>query len=314
MVNINDTEYMKSLCGFYEKDKEKNKANDKKFLKSMMTRMLWNDTHLEKLIKNGIENAIRERDYVSIKNIFYHAAKIKLLPNLSAGYDHCDRIWPMLDFLACAEFDNIYRILPSGLPLSDNGYPMYINATNLVLCLLYNTDGREIYQQDKVSKKAIKFAASKKPLWERSVINCLLQILNRNPAGISEALQNVCVGYSKMTVAGYMKLQCFNAYGLIVLAKHFLTEQEFSMIKFPVYNNFSEEYINWFLNNHNLQNELYFGYPEPLDMVEAVLTKPVAVTQILQPYINSDNTYMSAGDKKKWYMDYERMLDEFAEY
>lgn len=311
MVNINDTEYIKSLCKFYESDKDKADVKDKKLYKSIMTQMLWNDPDLENTIEEGILKALKEKDYAAIKSIFYHAAKIKLLPNLSGGYDHCERLWPMLDLLACAEFDNIYRILPEGLPLSDNGYPMYINATNLILCLLYNTDEKEVYQQDRVREKAIKFVASKKPLWERSVVNCLLQIMDKNPVGISEELQYVCAGYSKITVADYMKLQCFNAYGLIVLAKRFLTEQKFAMIELPVYKNFSGEYINWFLNNEELQNELYFEYP--LDIAGALLRKPVSVTRIHQPYLNSDNTYMSARDKKKWYMDYESMLDEFLD-
>lgn len=269
------------------------------------------DFEVPEIFEKEIGTAVNNTDYVKLKSVFYHATRIKLLPLSSSGYDHCSVIWPLLDLLACDDFDHIYRVLPEGLPISANGFPMYINATNLLLCLLYNTVENEIYEQDKVVEKAEKFIATKKPLWERSVVACILALLKHDTTSFSVNLQKVCESYSKVSCAKYMKLQCQNAYGLIVLAKHFLTEEEFPKVEYPEYKNFAKGYIDWFLNQKELPNDLCFAYENSLEELNSILKKPVAVTRIHQPYLDSDNPYISSREKKAWYMDLKKMQNEF---
>ncbi len=270
------------------------------------------DFDAQKIFEQEIEAAVKNNNFANLKSVFYHATKIKLLPLSSSGYDHCFVAWPLLDLLACDDFDNIYRILPKGLPISTNGFPMYIHAVNLLLCLLYNTEGNTIYEQEKIIEKAEKFLTTKKPLWERSVVACILAILQHDVTSLSENLQKLCEGYSKQNYAKYMKLQCQNAYGLLVLAKHFWTEEEFQKVEYPEYKNFSKGYIDWFLIQDELSDDLCFVYEDSWEELNSILKMPVAITRIHQPYLNSDSPYISSREKKEWHMDSEKMLEELC--
>lgn len=264
------------------------------------------------LYEKLLTQAVGEKDFAGLQRVFYHQAKVGLLPS-SGSYDHCDRFWPLLDLLACADTGNLYRILPEGLPLSSNGYPMYINGTNLLLCLLYNTEEKTVYAQDPVRTKAEKFASSKKPIWERAVISCLLAVMDHDVSRFSESLQNVCAGYNRADIAPYKKLQCQNAYGLLALAKRFLTAQEFAAVTLPEYKNFSKDYAKWLVAQENLAPELCVAYEAPLTGIAAILQKPAAVTRIYQKYLGSDNPHLSSVEKKAWYLDYNRMMEELLD-
>ena len=313
MLNSEIDKYMNKLLERSENTKEKYGENNPIYIKKILDVIYVNHTFLQAVYEKQIEDAVKRNDFATLKSVFYHAAKVKLLPCGSSGYDHCDRFWPLLDLLACAEMDNIYRILPKELPLSTNGYAMYVNGINILLCLLYNDEHNAAYAKDKVTAKAEKYAKSKQPMWERSVISCLLAIMNHDVSRLSENLQNVCESYNKMNIAAYMKIQCQNAYGLLVLAKHILSEEEFNSVTLPEYKNFSKDYIEWFFHQNKISDELCIKYEAPLEKINDILKKPVAITRIYQPYINSDNAYLTSSEKKAWYMDIDTMMDEFLE-
>lgn len=311
MSNTEIDKYMESILQFSKDAKEKYGDNSPEYIRSILCAVYTNHYNIQGVYEKQIAEAVKENNFSKLKSVFYHAAKVKLLPCASSGYDHCDRLWHLLDLLACAGVDNIYRILPEGLPLSQNGYAMYVNGINILLCLLYNTDENAVYVQDKVVAKAEKFAASKKPMWECSVISCLLAIMNHDVSGFSENLQRVCDSYNKMSIAAYMKMQCQNAYGLLILAKHFWSEEEFVAVTLPKYKNFSKGYIEWLFAQEKLSDELCVTYEAPLEIMNDILKKPVAVTRIYQPYLHSDNACLSNFEKKAWYMDHDKMMEEF---
>lgn len=308
MENTELDQYMKSLMKSAASAKETYTEGSPAYFRSILN-TLSGSPYRHALYDKILAQTIKEDDPAGLQRIFYQIAKIGLLPS-SGGYDHCDRLWPLLDLLACADVDNIYRILPEGLPLSSNGYPMYIHGTNVLLCLLYNTGDKAVYAQDAVTAKAEKFALSKKPLWERSVISCLLAVLYHDSTRLSENLQNLCTGYSKADVAPYRKMQCQNAYGLLMLARHFWTAEEFAAVSLPEYKNFSKNYAEWLLAQTHLPDELCVTYEAPLTEINAILKKPAAVTRIYQRYLDSDSPYLSAAEKKAWYLDSDRMLEE----
>lgn len=310
MLSIEIEEYMKTLLEYSEKLKVKYGHNSSEYIKKLLFFISANHSRVQSVYEKQIAAAVKENDFVALKSVFYHVAKVKLLP-CASGYDHCDRLWPLLDLLACAGIENIYRILPEGLPLSTNGYAMYVNGINVLLCLLYNREENVVYAQDKVAAKAEKFVTSKKTMWERAVVSCLLAILNHDVSRLSENLQGVCDSYRKINIAAYMKMQCQNVYGLIVLAKHVFSEEEFAAIRLPEHEDFSKGYIEWLLNQKELSDELCMTYEAPLEKINECLKKPVAVTRIHQPYINSDNTYLSSSEKKAWYIDIDTMMEEF---
>lgn len=265
-----------------------------------------------RIFEKELASAVKNSDFARIKSIFYHETKLRMLPLWEGGTDHGRQMWNLLNLLACDEFNNIYRVYPEGLPLTSNGYSMWINATNLLLCIMYNTEKKEVYNQNKVIEKAEKFIASKKPIWDRAVVACMLAIMNHDVADFSENLQRVCESYNKNDISDYEKIQCQNAYGLIVLAKHFWTGEEFDKVEYPRYKNFNKGYIDWFLSQKELSNDLCFTYKDSFEEFNNILKKPVAVTRINQPYLGSDNPYISSKAKKNWYMDMKKMLDEFC--
>ena len=312
MLEAKINEYKERVQKFAEDVKEKHGDEILEYYKKVFTLVSTNFT-IQEIYEKQIEEAIKENNFAKLKSVFYHIAKAKLLPCLSSGYDHCFQLWPLLDLLACAQFDQIYRILPDDLPLSTNGYGMYVNGINVLLCLLYNQDGAERYSEDKVKAKAEKFVTSKKPIWERAVVSCLLALLDHDVARFSDSLQTVCESYNKMSIIKYKKMQCQNAYGLLILARNIFSEEEFAKVTLPEYKNFSKGYIKWLFSQEELSDELCVTYDGTLEEIGAFLKKPTAITRIHQPYLDADDSYLSAAEKKAWHMDIDGMLKEFIE-
>lgn len=308
-------DYMERLTSFSQKAKEEYEDDKFVYYKKLFSFLKAANSDLQAIyeanIAANIAEAQKQDDFVKLQSVFLHSAKTKMLPAGASGYDHCDRLWSLLDLLACDDFENVYRAMPEGLPISNNGYPMYVHGTNILLCLLYNSEKKAVYPVDKIIEKAEKFVASKKPLWERSVISCLLGILQGNVSKISDSLQQLCTGFSKADVAKYMKMQCQCAYGLTILAKHFLSEENFGQLVYPECSNFSKSYMLWFFEQEELSTELCITYSSLVEELNEIFRKKIAITRIHQPYLNSDNTYLSAKEKKAYYMDTDKMLEEF---
>lgn len=271
---------------------------------------LWSD--MRKVVEAGYEQAVKKKDHAMLRAVFYQESKVELLPIRHGGYDHCALLPGVLNLLASDGFDNIYRAFPEGLPLAANGYSMYVKATNLILCMLYNREGKEVYDQTKVIEQAEKYVATKQPVWNRAVTACVLSILKQDVSCFSENLQKVCEGYAKTDIVKYKKLQCKCAYGLLVLAKHFLTEEEFLKVVYPEHKNFDKGYIDWLLKLEGLTDELYAEYEGDLKDINEILKMPIAITRIHQPYLGTDNPYLSAKEKNYWYLDTDKMQEEFC--
>lgn len=305
------TDYLDRFASFSQKAKEEREEDENSYYKKIFSYLKSPNSDVQAVYEEYITAALKSNDYGRLQSVFLHSVRVRLLPEGASGYDHCDRLWLLLDLLACDDFSNIYRVLPRGLPISANGYPMYVNGTNIVLCLLYNTENNVAYPVDKIIDKAEKFAVSKKPLWERSVVSCLLGILQEDVPRISDSLQQVCIGFAKTDVAKYQKMQCQNAYGLLVLARHFLQKETFEQIKYPEHKNFSSNYMKWILEQSALPKELCITYDPLMEEINEILAKPIAVTRIYQPYLNSDSSYLSIREKKAYYMDFDKMMAEF---
>ena len=257
--------------------------------------------------------ATKNKDYPLLRNVFYHEIKLQKMPFWEGGVDHSHGFRTMLNIIACDDFQNVYKIFPEGLPLASNGYSMYVKATNLVLCMLYNKDGKEVYDQDKIIEQAKKYIGSKQPVWDRVVLACVLAIMEHDVDAFSENIQKVCEGHGKQNIIKYRKLQCDPAYGLVVFAKHFWTKDEFEKLRYPEYKNFDKGYIEWLLGLDAFPNDLCFEYEGTYEEMNDILKLPIIQTYIYQPYLGTDNPYISAKSKKDWYVDVKgKMLDEFC--
>lgn len=269
----------------------------------------------QRIFEKKYTQAVKNKDYELLHSIFYHEIKLQMLPLWQGGCDHSYNLIDFFSILACDTFDNVYRVFPEGLPLAANGHTMCLKATNLVLCMLYNKDGKEIYDEKKVIDQASKYINSKQPAWDRAFVACVLAIAQHDMDSFSENLQKLCEGHSRRDIIKYKKIQCDTAYGLIVFAKYFCTKEEFNSIRYPEYKNFDKGYIDWFLSQETLTNNLCFDYEASYEEMNHILKMPIAKTYIHQPHLGSDNPYISAKAKKDWYLDCGRkgrMLDEFC--
>ncbi len=183
----------------------------------------------------------------------------------------CTNFWHLLDAAVTEGTAELRRILPASLGKASNGHPMPVNGVNLLLCLLHGTEVS--FDRETVMNKAEKFTKTKHPLWDRSVIACLLALLRRDPEGFSQSLEDVRRSFGRVDCTKYMRLQCLNGYGLAVLAHDLLPAEDFQRVSLPEGPSFSPARIH-------------------------------------QPYAGSENPHLSAKNRREWHLDGEGMLKE----
>lgn len=263
---------------------------------------------LDKIWEAAIPEALKRGDMEALHAAFFQSVRVLLLPGNASGCDHCSNFWHLLDAAATEGTAELRRILPASLGKASNGHPMLVNGMNLLLCLLH---GAEVsFDKETAINKAEKFTKTKHPLWERSVIACLLALLRRDIEGFSQSLEDVRCSFGRVQCAKYMRLQCLNGYGLAVLAHDLLPEEDFQQIRLPEGPSFSPAYLQWRLARVELPERLYFTYPEDLDLMNRALVHPMMVQRIYQPHAGSENPHLSAKDRLEWYLDGEGMLEE----
>lgn len=124
-------------------------------------------------------------------------------------------------------------------------------------------------------------------------------------------LQMVCDSYAKMGIAPEKKQMCVNAHGLLLLPKFIWPELNLQDFELPVNKNFNRDFALWRIANQTTQLDIYYCYPSNMEAMNEILKSPVATAMIYQPYLNSDNDYISAADKKNWYIDVDKMREQF---
>ncbi len=259
------------------------------------------------LCEQALPNLLKDKAWEDLYRLLVQTAHWNLLP-VSDGYDHSGRFWHLLDLAACEGTEALRRALPPELGLAKNGCPMFLHGTNLLMCLLYNTPEEQRFPETVVLEQAEKYIRTKHSAWERAVVAFLLCLHRRDTAGMTEQLQAVCNTYGKQKISKDQKLLCVNAYGLLMLARSMLPKEAFRQIVLPQSKNFSREYFAWRIAQTALPEGLYFLYPAQVEMMNVILTKPVAVGRIAQPYLDRETA--SARERKTWYADEERMLEE----
>lgn len=303
--------FEKSVQTLYEKYLESGRTED--FRKLLIK---WGLTSCQSAYQavweQAIPEALRAGDWEALHRCFFQSSRMHLLPRLSGGFDHCARLWALLDATTCEGAALLSRVLPPELGLSQNGHPMLVHGTNLLLCLLHNTPEHTAFDPERVIAGAEKFTATKHPLWERSVVGFLLALLRRDTAGMTEQLQAACSSYGKISCEKYRKLQCVSACGLLILARDLLPEEQFRQIGLPRAANFSQAYFTWRLSHPEVENRLYFPYPESLDTLNRALLHPVAVQEIYQPYLHTDNPLL-ARHRRTWHLNEDAMLEALVQ-
>lgn len=255
-----------------------------------------------------IAACLADKDWERLNDLFFQLTRLGLLPGATTGYDHSGRLWSMLDLAACQGPEAVRRYLPPELGPAKNGIAMYVHGMNLLLCLLYCKGKKQIYDVGRALEDAERFTQTKRPLWERGVVQFLICLYEDRPAGMRNALRDVCTGYGQLTLPRYKKIQCLNAYGLMVLARAFAPEEVFREVRIEEGKNFSLGYLNWRLSQGELTPRLYLPYPDPAGAANLLLLAEPGPERVAQLKLG-DKRY-SPRDQKNWYEDDRRMVEE----
>ncbi|OJJ29231.1 hypothetical protein [Campylobacter concisus] len=237
------------------------------------------DIYLEKCLADG--------DAERLNDLIFQYAKLNLLPGCSGGYDQCERLIPAFFAIACGDTDGMTRIFPKGLPPSKNGYKFLCVTHDLLTAMLWQDENL----LTPALEKARAFAESKKPANEREAVKFVLALHEKDVAAMSEHLQKFCSTFGRTDAPKFEKRLYIFAHGLHALAHYFLPLELFKEIKLPKNENFSKFYAKRLFQNEIPKPKLYFTFPPEFELINVILSAPVAKTLIYQPYLPNDKTF-----------------------
>ena len=308
MIEI-EKEHLEELYYWRKSALEKTNETDREYHRHMIYGWYVGNYPEDDVLLTQLEDAYKNKDYALMQQIFFTYNKRTLSWYLGSGYDHCSLVYGMIPYLCCADYDEIYRAFPENLPLAANGHSMLVNATALLQCILYKGN----YDNKKVITKAEKYIISKQPRWDRAYVACFLAILTEDDKMLSESLQVLCEYLSRQSISGFMKFQCQYAYGLLVFAKNNLPGNVFQKIKLPEYKTFDPGYMEWVYVGQLVRQSIY-DYKAPFEELKLVYEMPLPITVLHQPYLNTENVYVSSQQKKAYYMDEDKMDEQVVDY
>lgn len=220
-----------------------------------------------------------KENWQEINNFLYQEMIWRLIPGCFGGYDHCKYLPWALESYACGAEHIMERIYPYELGLTNNGYPYYVIGSNLLIAMYYN----DKEMMERAIEDATKFVNKKSPKWEKTVIQFLLDILQKDVESANKNLMDVCKGYGRLQNILYeIRAVCIPAYGLYFIAQKYLTEEEFSKIKMPEHKSFEKKYVQWRLENPKPELKPYIIYPKEMDIVNKIYAMPVAKSMLFE--------------------------------
>ncbi|WP_103582410.1 hypothetical protein [Campylobacter concisus] len=283
-------------ASIYDQIKEKN-LNEYDFLCELIRllsflRARCYDIYLEKCLADG--------DAERLNDLIFQYAKLNLLPGCSGGYDQCERLIPAFFAIACGDTQSMARIFPKGLPPSKNGYKFLYVTHDLLTAMLWQDENL----LTPALEKARAFAESKKPANEREAVKFVLALHEKDVAAMSEHLQKFCSTFGRTDAPKFEKRLYIFAHGLHALVHYFLPLELFKEIKLPKNENFSKFYAKRLFQNEIPKPKLYFTFLPEFELINVILSAPVAKTLIYQPYLPNDKTF---------FMDHDAMIKNLAD-
>lgn len=244
----------------------------------------------------GLATAFQHKDYELLNDSIYHNTKHRLLNLSASGYDHCGYFWEVMDGMACNYKDIIGKCYPIELGLSNNGYPLWIVASNLFMALWYKNE----QWMERAYPAGEKFLSQKKGLWEKAIVAYLMALSDHDMEKATEELNNVCKYSTRIDRPKLYKCFCTEAHGLYQIARYILSEEDFNRIGLPDHDNFCKGLISW-QKEHEYpeKGKLILRYPDELDVMNHILELPLP-------------TCILSGSGKKKTVDVEQMKKELV--
>lgn len=306
---------MKRSYAYFCRDYDERNENVSEVWSYRESRLLESMTTIYKKVMfdylaDNIKLAMKNDELETLRSLLYQSTFIENVPaGLAKGADHTCRFFEAMNYISCLGFDVVYRIFPKGIPQCANGYPVLLENANLLLCLLYDSPDKKLYDEEKIVEKAEKALSKKSDKVIVSTTKCLLGILKHNTDLFNEGLKTVVANYNRQELNSSEKVLCQLAVALIVIAKKFLSEEEFKRIEFPVAKNFSKKYCEHILSKDSFEPKIFYEYPDELSPLNKIALTPVPVTKLHKPYF--DKKQYSKKEQNENYIDAERMAIDF---
>ena len=133
---IND--YYAEMSDYYKgKADNQNNLYDKKSHEEVLLYSLlyaqYSDVMYKELAKS-IRAALNINEFEKIRALLYQSVFMKNVPLpevISHKYDHSDRFFEAMGYIACLGFSSVYRIFPENIPFCKNGDELPVLNSNL---------------------------------------------------------------------------------------------------------------------------------------------------------------------------------------
>lgn len=249
----------------------------------------------------GYKTAILSNNMEILHSSLLQSAMIKHVTlGVDSGCDHCINIWTTLDVLAAGLFDRVPLLLPEKLGMSDNGHPVTLAITNLIMALWYR---RADFDVD-ARKKAQRLLATKQTPGDIAIICYLMALLDGDVAEAGLLLDSYCKNVPRIREEGLTKLHKMfwpYAHGLYNLAFIVLGSEKASTMPKPAADCFLDDLAEWQIKHNYRHGQLFFEYPAPIDVINTLISCPPPECSLHQPYLGTDKKYR---DKRYLHAEY----------
>lgn len=239
----------------------------------------------------GYKTAILANDMALLHAALRQSAMIKHTTlGVDSGCDHSINIWTTLDILAAGLFARVPLLLPEKWGLSDNGHPVTIAIANLVMALWYK---RTDFAAE-ASKRAQKVLATKQAASDVCILRYLMALLEEDVTEAGVQLDLYCKSVPKLRDAGLTKLNKMfwpYAHGLYNLASAVWGSEKASTMSKPEADCFLDDLAEWQIQHNYHPGALFFEYPQPIDVINTLISCTPPECVLHQPYLETDKKY-----------------------
>lgn len=255
--------------------------------------------------------ALKNNEFEKLRAMMYQSTFLENAPTgLACGCDHIRRFYESMNYIASLGFSSVYRCFPEGIPLSSNGYNGSSLNVNLLLCILYNTLEKKLYDESVIIKRTEKQFLKKGDKVIVDTTRCLLGILKHDVGMFNIGLKGIITNYNRQDLNSSEKVLCQYAVGLVVIAKKFLSQDEFNSVEYPDAKNFSKQYCEYIVSKDTFEPKTFFEYHDELSPLNQIALTPIPITRLHKPYFNKPG--YSKKEQNENYLDVQRMALEFT--
>ncbi|WP_162633233.1 hypothetical protein [Echinicola strongylocentroti] len=191
---------------------------------------------VEALLNIGIHDAFYEKDLKLLNDALYSYNRLSFYRHrlLASGTDHCIHFNQVMESYAGNDLALALKMFPKEAGLTKNGHKFSVTCANLLISIIHQ-DPKWL---DESTGKAKKHLTQKVGKFDRSLIQYLLALIEKDTPAMSRELAEICAGYRRATWVHefhnpFLKILGLIPHGLYNLAFHALPQKTFDEIQLP---------------------------------------------------------------------------------